>query len=129
MPCDYKNYPPDWKTVIRPRILARAKNRCEWCGVANGQRGFRDRDGEFITANEYAEGKGNFGENAEFVTTLKIVLTIAHIDQDVTNNDPGNLVALCQRCHLRHDRFQHAANARKKRDKRTGQLNIFLEAP
>ena len=27
-------------------------------------------------------------------------LTVHHIDGDPSNNDPGNLVALCQRCHL-----------------------------
>ena len=28
-------------------------------------------------------------------------LTVHHIDGDPSNNDPANLVALCQRCHLR----------------------------
>ena len=27
-------------------------------------------------------------------------LTVHHIDGDTFNNDPANLVALCQRCHL-----------------------------
>ena len=35
MPCNYKNYPPNWFTEIRPRILERAKNCCEQCGVPN----------------------------------------------------------------------------------------------
>jgi hypothetical protein len=39
----------DWDTVIRPRILARAGNCCEWpgCGVRNGAEGVRDVDGVF----------------------------------------------------------------------------------
>ena len=28
------------------------------------------------------------------------MLTVHHIDGDPSNNDPDNLVALCQRCHL-----------------------------
>ena len=32
-----------------------------------------------------------------------IVLTIAHLDHDIKNNDPKILRALCQRCHLRYD--------------------------
>ncbi len=28
-------YGVEWKTVTRPRILARAHDRCEWCGVSN----------------------------------------------------------------------------------------------
>lgn len=35
MPCNYKNYPPNWFTEIRPRILERAKNCCEQCFVKN----------------------------------------------------------------------------------------------
>lgn len=37
MPTDYKNYPPDWKTRIRPDILQRANNKCEFCNVPNGK--------------------------------------------------------------------------------------------
>lgn len=35
MAIDYKKYPANWKTEIRPRILERADNKCEWCGAAN----------------------------------------------------------------------------------------------
>jgi 5-methylcytosine-specific restriction endonuclease McrA len=35
------------------------------------------------------------------------VLAAAHRDHDPTNNHPRNLVALCQRCHLQHDREEH----------------------
>lgn len=29
------------------------------------------------------------------------ILTVHHVDYDPANNDPGNLVVLCQGCHLR----------------------------
>ena len=47
MPIDYREYPENWSTEIRPRILARAGEvrnekgeieedaNCEWCGVVN----------------------------------------------------------------------------------------------
>jgi|GEM_PF-4030978 len=35
MPVDYSRYAPNWKTEIRPSILERAKNACEFCGKAN----------------------------------------------------------------------------------------------
>ena len=35
MPIDYKKYPPNWKTEIRPAVLKRANNSCEFCGVEN----------------------------------------------------------------------------------------------
>ena len=34
MPIDYKKYPKDWKQ-IRERILKRANNKCECCGIEN----------------------------------------------------------------------------------------------
>ena len=43
MPIDYRKYPPDWKTRIRPDILRRANNRCELCGVENGSLVWRER--------------------------------------------------------------------------------------
>lgn len=37
------------------------------------------------------------------VKPTKVVLTIAHLDQQPEHNDPSNLRALCQRCHLTYD--------------------------
>lgn len=49
MPIDYKNYPPNWLTEIRPRILKRAKNKCEFCGLKNYSEGIRTvNDGELF---------------------------------------------------------------------------------
>jgi 5-methylcytosine-specific restriction endonuclease McrA len=39
------------------------------------------------------------------------VLTVAHLDHAPEHNDPANLRALCQRCHLAHDREQHRTTA------------------
>jgi hypothetical protein len=40
MPTDYKKYPRDWKTEIRPAILARAGNCCKICGIKNHAIGY-----------------------------------------------------------------------------------------
>jgi hypothetical protein len=37
------------------------------------------------------------------------VLAAAHLDSDPTNNRMKNLRALCQRCHILHDRPHHLA--------------------
>jgi len=77
---DVKGYHPKWK-LIRRLVLKRAGNCCEGspvyplCMVVNG--------------SEHP------------VTGSKVVLTIAHMDHDKTNNRFLNLRALCQRCHLR----------------------------
>ena len=47
-------------------------------------------------------------------TGSKVVLTIAHLDHDVTNNAPGNLRAWCQRCHLTYDAPHHVETRRRK---------------
>lgn len=79
MPIDYTKYRPDWLTVVRPRILVRAENKCEQCGRANGSR--------------IPESGGT------------VVLTIAHLDHNESdwNVSDDRLKALCQRCHLAHD--------------------------
>jgi len=102
MPVDYKLYPEDWKTRIRPDILERAHHHCEFCGVAN------------------------YWPHPE--TGSRVVLTIAHLDQDITHNDYKNLAALCQCCHNRHDapfRALHRYQNRLKKLKQRGQLRIF----
>jgi hypothetical protein len=39
----------------------------------------------------------------------RVVLAAAHLDSDPTNNRMKNLCALCQRCHMPHDRPHHLA--------------------
>lgn len=99
MPINYKNYPPNWKDEIRPDILRRDGNKCKFCGLKNRLVGYRDQNSNFIECDafmqEWAKRHG--------LKVFTIVLTIAHLDQDRTNNDYSNLAALCQRCHLRHD--------------------------
>ena len=41
------------------------------------------------------------------IYATRVVLATAHLDHDPTNNRPGNLKALCQRCHMLHDRQEH----------------------
>ena len=36
--------------------------------------------------------------------TTRVVLATAHLDHNPMNNHPRNLAALCQRCHILHDK-------------------------
>lgn len=101
MPIDYSKYPPNWKTEIRPRILARAGNCCEWCGVHNRGTGRRIADGTWEPSH--------FGPS-------RIVLTVAHLDHDPENHDvqDDRLAALCQYCHLRYDAAEKARRRKLK---------------
>lgn len=112
MPINYKNYAPNWLSEIRPAILERAKNKCEMCGVENFAvlnpllkiqfNGFLS----YKVANEFKKQI----EKTENIKLSIVVLTVAHLDHSTTNNDFTNLKALCQRCHLNHDKAQHKAS-------------------
>lgn len=128
MPIDYTKYPKNWKTEIRPAILERAKHCCEECGVANYAIGYRAKDGSFVSEREMSgmnsdEGYHTFG--CWDPKQIKIVLTIAHLDHDITNNCYSNLAALCQRCHLNHDRAHHSKNAKATRMQKMGVADLF----
>ena len=117
-------YPADWGK-IRARILKRAGDRCEWCGVRNGIAGWRRADGTFVPLDQPPIRP----EDSKVIT---IVLTIAHIhDRSPENCDDGNLAALCQKCHLDHDRDQHEQSrlAREREEQiAAGQLFLFEQA-
>jgi hypothetical protein len=133
MPIDYRNYPSNWKTEIRPAILDRAKNCCEFCNVPNGMliiRGewcgvecYQDfENGSIFNANTSEHiGDDYVGEVHPSNQLIKIVLTIAHLDHDINNNDNSNLKALCQRCHNRYD----SGNRKTNRKKNKGELSLF----
>jgi hypothetical protein len=52
-----------------------------------------------------------------------VVLTIAHLNHDTTDNRPENLRAWCQRCHNNYD----AAHRRRNRQRNRGQASLFKE--
>lgn len=82
-------YPKDWKTISERIRFDRAKNQCERiidgtrCAAMNGQ--------------------------AHPITGSKVVLTVAHLDHTPEHCDDDNLMAMCQRCHLRYDQHHHRA--------------------
>ena len=105
MPINYDEYPENWHEEIRPRILARARGqdgvlKCEWCGAVQYQ--------------------------PHPLTGSKVVLTVAHLDQNIDNNRDDNLAALCQRCHLNHDR-PHNIEKRKARQMAFHQFFIGVD--
>ena len=128
MPVNYRNYPDNWKTGIRPKILDRAGNRCEFCGIKNKSFGFRDSEGVFHALDRVQMRR--FEEQDEPPKIIQIVLTVAHLDHDVTNNDlmehggpalprpESNLRALCQKCHLNYDAEHHQRNAAATRQRK-----------
>lgn len=124
MPIDYSTYPANWKSEIRPRILKRARNKCECCGVENGR--LIHRFGKEIHEFEYVpEGMQSEVYHLEKKKVIKIVLTIAHLDHDEENHNvkDDRLKAMCQQCHLRYDSSEKVR--RKKQKSNPNQLNLL----
>ena len=88
-PENKSRYQKNWKE-IRARILERANNRCEFCGVENHTYRYNPKTGK----------------------DAYIVLTIAHLDHIPENCSDENLKALCQRCHNQYD-AEHRKQTRK----------------
>ena len=86
MPINYAKYPPDWSSISSRIRFTRAQNRCEQCGAENYK--------------------------PHPVTNKKVVLTVAHLNRDTTDNRDENLKALCQFCHLSHDRGDNSKRRR-----------------
>jgi hypothetical protein len=86
MPINYKDYPPDWKerSLFVRNVVA--CNCCKFCGIEN------------YSINE----KGS-----------KVVLTVAHLNENKFDVSLRNLKALCQKCHLQYDMPKHIANRKK----------------
>jgi 5-methylcytosine-specific restriction endonuclease McrA len=89
MPIDYKDYHENWQ-AIRKSILRRAKNRCELCNAENKKPHWR--------------------------TGSKVVLTVHHINFNKKDNRGINLIALCQRCHLRLDAPNRTQKIKRKKN-------------
>jgi len=125
MPCDYSKYPKNWKE-IRARILQRDNYCCKVCGVYNYSIGWRDKNEKWHPVECSFQGDE---EAADAVRSgykvIKIVLTIAHLNHDITDNRDENLAALCQLHHLRHDIQHHKSNQRETIRKRKGLQNLF----
>ncbi len=120
MPVDYRNYPINWKTHIRPAILKRAGGKCEKCGMKNYAIVLAGTRCLLVEYSTYKDAKQNLGWYHDPIDgkAIIIVLTIAHKDHNPMNSNPENLLALCQACHNRMDvRHRIATRQRNRRRK------------
>lgn len=137
MPCDYSKYPANWKG-IRAAVLAREQHCCKECGVKNYEEGYRAVNGDFYSNEYIMDALDKHGDDlfdnvlsncytkkGEPTKSIRIVLTVAHLDHDVNNNEMDNLAALCQYHHLKHDREHHRTNAKATISKKKGLQELF----
>ena len=108
-----KRYSEKWETISQRIKLERAANKCERCQITNSIIIKRTTGTGWRTATEeelkqVAEFK--LLHKSKHFSTLKyfgltqIVLTVAHLNHNEQDDREENLLAMCQRCHLIHDR-------------------------
>jgi hypothetical protein len=97
-------YPKMWAAISRLIRFGRADSRCECTGGCG--------DHHLGGRCEERHGQQAFSFSGE------VRLATAHLDHDPRNNRSDNLAALCQRCHIRHDRWHQAASRKRTRRRR-----------
>lgn len=126
-----KFYGPEWQNVTRPRILERAGDRCENCGVPNHAQVLRFW-GRWVLLTKARLTRRhvtafwndpNSQRSAKLATIpihlcrgVHIVLTIAHLNHTPGDDRDENLKALCQWCHLNWDRLHHLESRTARKD-------------
>lgn len=130
MPFDRSKYPPDWDRISR-ETRERAGQRCERCKAPNHAVVWRCQ-GSYIfdDGRAYDDETGAFlgyvrGSELPVGRFVRIVLTVAHVNHDTTDNRPANLRCWCQKHHLAHDRELHTEHARATRRSRKAARELF----
>lgn len=113
-------YPKNWKE-IRARILQRAGNKCERCGIKNGailekysRRRICSVEWDMIRS-KIRYGGHNMTTALKALGFVKVVLTIAHLDHVPENCSEDNLQALCQKCHNAYDAARRARGIKSRK--------------
>ena len=126
-------YPLDWAQLSVVIRFERAKGRCETCGRPHGQQVRHLGDGRWFDEERqtWRCGKGRvlprlIAVDSETIRLTKVVLATAHLDHDPSNNRSRNLKALCQRCHMLHDREEHRRQRRLTLRMRKAVGDLFL---
>lgn len=109
-------YPIDWRELSMVIRFKRAQGRCEGCGRPHGKLVVHLGDGRWWDEERqtWRCGKGRTlrrlpapADDRAHRRTTCVVLATAHLNHDPSDNRPGNLRALCQRCHILHDKDEH----------------------
>ncbi len=126
-------YPIDWRELSRVIRFERARGRCEVCGRPHGKMISHLGDGRWFDPDieTWRDGQGRVVDWIDFtdyqgqLRQTKVVLATAHLDHNPENNRTSNLRALCQRCHLHHDRKEHRRRRRLTFRKRRALGDLF----
>jgi hypothetical protein len=112
-------YPIDWPQVSQWVRFVRAGGKCQVCGRPHGETVRHLSDGRWwdkagLTWRDGRNRKVPSPAPAAPIRTTKVVLAAAHLDHNPSHcgRRHRNIKALCQRCHLSHDRLEHRGQIR-----------------
>lgn len=129
-----KFYGRQWAKQTRPRILNRARNKCEQCHKPNRRKVWTVRlersqvwamkkhapawtdckTGTIVLAGEEVPGMAWIMGRP--MRRIRVVLTVAHLNHTPGDDRDENLKALCQWCHLDYDKTHHAETRAARKD-------------
>jgi hypothetical protein len=98
-------YNDDWEKTSA-QVRARSRGRCECTGECGLHRGRRCVERHGLAA-KWARGK--------------VVLTVHHLNGNKRDDRAKNLLAMCNRCHLRADAPFRSEKQKLAQDRKTGQ--------
>ena len=123
-------YPSDWREISRRIRFDRAGGRCECTGQCGSPHPSRCAAPHGVVverpfARPWDWRRVDHAYDGDLVgRTVRIVLTVAHLDHTPENCDDANLLAMCQLCHLRLDASEHARSRRERRLRNQGKLDL-----
>ena len=126
-------YPPHWRELSRRVRFERAQGHCQACQRPHLVQLRCLPDGRWFDegTNTWRDRRGRDARwpdlvDATRLRTTRVVLAAAHLDSNPSNNRLANLRALCQRCHMLHDRPHHLAQRRLTYRRRWAMGDFFL---
>ena len=120
MPIIRARYPENWDS-----LALRIKHQANWC-CQQCQRPCRQPNELLSTFLQRVKAwrRSQSPRPAKYeAAPRRYLLTVAHLDQQPSNQDPDNLKALCTVCHLQFD-SQFRAKQRRLKAEFLGQLSI-----
>ncbi len=126
-------YPSHWRELSSHVRFERAEGRCQRCGRPHLVLLRCLPDGRWFDeqAATWRDRRGRPARWPDLMETprfrmTRVVLAAAHLDSDPTNNRLKILRALCQRCHMLHDRPHHLAQRWITYRRRSAVADLFL---
>lgn len=123
MPMQRDRYPANWDEIALS-VKQFAKWTCQHCGKPCFHPGEKIPDLLTRLSKTWIEQMLEEENGVTVCKPQRFRCTVAHLDQNPSNNDLANLAALCAPCHLKHDGPHRQANARAKQE-RSGQIPLM----